>query len=259
LCWAARPQDIDRADLVILPGSKHVAADLAWLAQTGLAEAVQTRAHNGDLILGICGGMQMLGTRIEDKAGGDGSGRGLGLLPLATAFHGPKQTQTTATQFLGLPAPWTVLSQKTLTGYQIRHGQTTTINPVAEALPAGLGYVRGPVLGIYLHGLFEQPEILQALFGEPPPRSLDQAFDELADALEEHLDVPALLHQIGVVRAGRPSLASSRRSRRRRCASAAWCWLTPVTGRGSPPQPSLHHARSGSRVARLRDPVHQVR
>jgi adenosylcobyric acid synthase len=196
LRWVARPEEIDGADLVILPGSKHVAADLGWLARTGLAEAVRMRARGGRAVLGICGGMQMLGQRIVDEAGVDGSGEALGLLPLRTTFAASKQTEKTVTRFRQLPEPWTALAEKTLTGYQIRHGRTKTTAPVAEALPEGLGFVDGPVLGIYLHGLFEQPELLSTLFGEPAPRSLDQAFDELADAVEEHLDVPALLHEI---------------------------------------------------------------
>jgi len=198
LRWAARPEEIEGADLLILPGSKHVGADLAWLARTGLAEAVRKRARSGHPVLGICGGMQMLGRRIEDAAGVDGSGEGLGLLPLRTAFARSKQTEKTSTRFRPLPEPWSALGEKTLTGYQIRHGQTRTTAAVAEALPDGLGFVDGPVLGIYLHGLFEQPELLEGLFGEPPRRLLDQAFDELADAVEEHLDVPALLHEVRV-------------------------------------------------------------
>lgn len=198
LRWAATPGEIDDADLVILPGSKHVAADLAWLAQTGLAEAVRARARSGQRVLGICGGMQMLGGRIEGESGVDGSGEGLGLLPLTTTFAASKQTEKTSTRFQPLPAPWAELGGKTLTGYQIRHGRTKTTAPVNEALPDRLGFVEGPVLGIYLHGLFEQPELLAALFGERPRRSLDQAFDELADAIEEHLDITALLNQAGV-------------------------------------------------------------
>lgn len=196
LRWAARPEETDGADLVILPGSKHVAADLAWLARTGLAEAVRERVESGRPVLGICGGMQMLGERVEDEAGVDGSAEGLALLPLRTAFAASKQTEKTSTRFRPLAEPWAAVGGKTLTGYQIRHGQTRTTAPVAEALPEGLGFVEGPVLGIYVHGLFEQPELLRALFGESPRRSLDEAFDELADAVEEHLDVPALLHEV---------------------------------------------------------------
>jgi adenosylcobyric acid synthase len=196
LRWAACPEEIDGADLVILPGSKRVAADLAWLARTGLAEAVRNRAASSRPILGICGGMQMLGERIEDEAGVDGSRDGLGLLPLRTRFAASKQTEQTSTRFGRLAEPWAALGEKTLAGYQIRHGRTSTTAPVAEALPDGLGYVDGPVLAIYLHGLFEQPELLKALLGESPHRSLDLALDQLADAVEAHLDVAALLHEV---------------------------------------------------------------
>jgi adenosylcobyric acid synthase len=197
LRWVSGAEEIEGADLVVLPGSKHVAADLAWLVQTGLADAVRARAARGRPVLGICGGMQMLGERIEDEAGVDGSGDGLALLPLRTVFVASKRTERTATRFGPLAEPWASLGGKAFTGYQIRHGRTTTTAPVAAALPGGLGFVEGPVLGIYVHGLFEQPGLLRALVGEPPRRSLDQAFDELADAVEEHLDVPALLDEVG--------------------------------------------------------------
>jgi adenosylcobyric acid synthase len=196
LRWAHSPEDIDGADLVILPGSKHVAADLGWLRRSGLAEALGARARSGRRVLGICGGMQMLGERVEDEAGVDGSADGLGLLPLRTAFAAAKQTEQTATRFQTLAEPWAALSQQTLAGYQIRHGTTRTTAPLAQALPEGLGFLHGAVLGIYLHGLFEQPELVRALVGSSPTRSLEQAFDELADAVEEHLDVGALLSEV---------------------------------------------------------------
>jgi adenosylcobyric acid synthase len=197
LRWVIRPEEIDGARLLVMPGSKHVAADLAWLARSGLAGAVRQRAASGLPVLGICGGMQMLGQRIEDAAEVDGS-QGLGLLPITTKFARSKQTEKTSARFRRLPEPWAALGNKTLTGYQIRHGQSSTTARVAEALPDGLGFVDGSVLGIYLHGLFEQPELLSALFGEPPARSLDRAFEELADAAEEHLDLPTLLQKAGI-------------------------------------------------------------
>jgi adenosylcobyric acid synthase len=196
LRWAARPEEIGGPDLVVLPGSKHVAADLAWLARTGVANAVRSRAAAGRPVLGICGGLQMLGEGVEDEAGVDGFGRGLALLPLRTTFGASKQTELTSTRFGHLGEPWSALAEKRLSGYQIRHGRTEKTGPVAEALPDGLGFIDGPVLGIYLHGLFEQPELLSALFGEAPGRSLDQAFDELADAIERHLDVAGLLQEV---------------------------------------------------------------
>jgi adenosylcobyric acid synthase len=196
--WVVSPEEVERADLLVLPGSKHVAGDLSWLARTGLAEAVSKRARSGHPVLGICGGLQMLGERIEDEGGVDGSGEGLGLLPLRTTFAASKRAELTSTRFRPLPEPWAHLGGKGFSGYQIRHGRTRTTASIAEALPDGLGFVDGAVLGIYLHGLFEQPEVVAAFFGEPMSRSLDQTFDQLADAIEEHLDIPALLHEAGI-------------------------------------------------------------
>src|SRR5260370_31137196 len=196
--WSNRSEDVDRSDLVILPGSKHVAADLSWLMSTGIADAVKRRVRAGRLVLGICGGLQMLGQRIEDDGGVDGSAEGLGLLPLRTSFSASKHAERTSTRFNPLSGPWEVLGGKSISGYQIRHGRTTTTGLSDEALPDGLGFVSGAALGIYVHGLFEEPGILAALFHERPRRTLDQSFEELPDAIEEHLDVPCLLPEAGI-------------------------------------------------------------
>jgi adenosylcobyric acid synthase len=196
--WVGRPEEVDAADLLIMPGSKHVSADLAWLGRSGLADAVRKRAGAGAPVLGICGGLQMLGGRIEDEAGVDGSAHGLGLLPITTAFAASKETERTSTRFEQLPEPWAALSGKTLAGYEIRHGRSSATAAVAEALPGGRGFVDGPVLGIYVHGLFEQPDLVAALLGHTPWRSADRVFEELADAVEEHLDVDALMRSAGV-------------------------------------------------------------
>lgn len=196
--WAGAPEEIDGADLVVLPGSKHVAADLAWLARSGLAAAIRDRVASGLPVLAICGGMQMLGERIEDPDGVDGSGEGLGLLPIATIFARAKRAERIATRFRPLAEPWAALSGKALAGYEIRHGRSEPTAPVAEALPDGLGFVKGSVLGVYPHGLFEQPELLAALFGAAPALSLERAFEGLADAIEEHVDLAALLRRGGI-------------------------------------------------------------
>jgi adenosylcobyric acid synthase len=195
LRWATDVSELAGAELVVLPGSKHVAADLAWLLRTGLAASLRARAARGEPLLGICGGLQMLGERVHDEAGVDGSAAGLGLLALETTFVADKHTELTATRFDRLPAPWTALSEQPLTGYQIRHGRTqaTAAVTVAQALPGGLGFVDGPVLGIYVHGLFESPTLVRALLGATPSRSLEQVFEELADAVEEHLEIEAVL------------------------------------------------------------------
>ena len=188
--WATSPSDLGASALVVLPGSKHVSADLAWLRERGLADAL---AEIDTPLLGICGGMQMLGQRLDDPACLDGDAHGLGLLPLVTTFRAEKTTRRTATRFGRLEGPWESLSGAELAGYEIRHGETRAVGPSAEALPCGLGWASGRVLGIAVHGLFERPELAAALVGTAPARGLEHTFEELADAIEAHLDLDALL------------------------------------------------------------------
>ena len=176
--FVTSPEDIDGAELVVLPGSKHVAADLDWLRRTGLAAEVARRAGAGTRVLGICGGMQMLGARLIDRVGVDGSAYGLGLLPVETEFEREKVTRHGLTRLGELPPPWAALSQLEFEGYEIRHGRTN--GPACAA---------GNVLGLSSHGLLENPDACRALLGAAPPEQLDRVFDRLADALEEHLDL----------------------------------------------------------------------
>jgi adenosylcobyric acid synthase len=197
LVWARSPSDLDGADLVVLPGSKHVAADLAWLRARGLADAVAAAARGGTRVLGICGGLQMLGEGITDAAGVDGDGTGLGLLPVRTRFKRTKRTESVDVAFGQLPNPWHALSGLAVRGYEIRHGETVATRPGFESLPGGHGFIRDAVLGISVHGALEQPEILAALFGKRP-EPLDAVFDGLADLVEERLDMDGLARLAGV-------------------------------------------------------------
>jgi adenosylcobyric acid synthase len=192
IVWARRPADVAGADLVVLPGSKHVAADLDWLRSTGLVEAVVDHGRHGGRVLGICGGLQMLGEELVDPAGVDGDARGLGLLPLRTAFAEEKLTRRVSVRFAELDPPWQALSGLPFRGFEIRHGRTLPRGRVREALCGGLGFVAGPVLAVTVHGIFEEPALVAALVGEAPARSLEQAIDELADSVVARLDVAAL-------------------------------------------------------------------
>jgi adenosylcobyric acid synthase len=191
--WARTPQQLVGADLVVLPGSKHVAADLDWLVARGFAPALRQRAAADRPILGICGGLQILGAEIVDVAGVDGTRAGLGLLATSTTFAAAKATRITATAFADqLPAPWRELAGMTVVGYEIRHGKSEIVGPTAEAVPGGLGFVSGSVLGVYLHGLFEQSALSRALVGSAATTSLDVTFERLADVVDSVLDTRLL-------------------------------------------------------------------
>lgn len=190
LVWARGPADLAGADWIVLPGSKHTSSDLAWLRAQGLDRAVARHAAAGGAVLGLCGGLQMLGEALVDVHGIDGNAPGLGLLPLVTQFAPSKTVQRTTARFGEVVGPWAPLAGVETTGYEIHHGQTAqhpAMAPAHAVLPQGLGWQNpeGNVLGVYLHGLFEDPAVLQALFGAQVP-TLDTVFDGLADFIDDH-------------------------------------------------------------------------
>jgi adenosylcobyric acid synthase len=180
--------DLD-VDLVVLPGSKNVASDLAWLRSTGIAERIRSAAAAGRPILAICGGLQVLGQGLHDPAGVEGSGVGLGLLPLETRYAAEKTTTRTQVAFRDLPPPWQWLSHRSIDGYEIRHGDSSrrSSDLRAAAEPDGIAFVRDNILGVYVHGVLEDPDVLASLIGRAPP-PLDKTFDQLAQLIEGHVD-----------------------------------------------------------------------
>ena len=216
---AAETED---ADLAILPGSKCTVSDLAWLRERGIADVLLRRARSGAPILGICGGCQMLGLRIEDPYGVESTEPavgGLGLLPLVTRFGRKKTTSQVSVRalhpsFLAAPAGeerWSV--------YEIHMGK---VEPEGEApapfqilerngasvqAPDGAIGGNGRIVGTMVHGLLENDAIRARLLrflrqrkglpdpGGPPVPGTDSELDRLADIVGASLD-RALLQRI---------------------------------------------------------------
>jgi len=203
LRWARGPDDLagmGADDWIILPGSKHTSGDLAWLRGQGLDQCVSRHAQQGGAVLGICGGLQMLGAGMADPHGIDGEARGLDLLPLSTTFAADKTVRRCSARFGETTGAWQALSGLPLQGYEIHHGQTCLVDAPAgrnarEVIP-GLAWqnAAGNVLGLYVHGLFEDAAVLRALLGAQAP-DLDAVFDGLADFLERHAD-PGVLYAL---------------------------------------------------------------
>ncbi|CDS55002.1 Cobyric acid synthase [Polaromonas sp. CG9_12] len=203
LKWVRSPAQLIDADWVVLPGSKATSADLAWLRAQGLDQAIAAHAGQGGAVLGICGGLQMLGEALIDPHGIDGNGPGLGLLPVVTVFDENKTVRHRQTVFASVGGPWAGLSGVEVQGYEIHHGQTAPHPAMAAAgdmaspvMPDGLAWQNGAgnVLGLYLHGLFEDPRVLQALFGAAVP-TLDVVFEGLADYIDRHFE-PGVLQSL---------------------------------------------------------------
>ena len=205
LKWVRSPAQLTDADWIILPGSKHTSGDLAWLRAQRLDAAIATHAGRGGMVLGICGGLQMLGEALIDPHGIDGNAPGLGLLPVVTVFEEAKTVQHRQATFTDLRGAWRGVSAVTMQGYEIHHGQTAAHPAMAAAgdiaypvMPDGLAWqnAAGNVLGLYLHGMFEDPRVLAALFGAATP-TLDSVFDGLADYIGQHFQPGVLPSLIG--------------------------------------------------------------
>ena len=161
LRYVDRVQELGRPDLIFLPGTKSTIEDLLWLRQSGLEAAVKRAADAGTVIFGVCGGYQMLGRSIADPDGVEAAGgreaAGMGLLEMDTVFGGEKR-QTQASGRLGaVEGPLACLSGLAYRGYEIHMGRER-----AAAAPPPLAG-RGNVYGSYVHGLFDEPEILEGV------------------------------------------------------------------------------------------------
>ena len=195
--FVTSPAEVTAADLVILPGSRATVADLAWLRERGLADALAGRAARGGPVLGICGGFQMLAREIRDEVeSGAGAVPGLGLLP-ATAEFGPAKV---------LRLRQETCDGEPVTGYEIHHGVVTADG--GEPFPGGCS--AGAVLGTTWHGIFESDRFRRALLRnvaaaagrafEPGRITFAQIrerkLDTLADLVTAHMDTAALLDLI---------------------------------------------------------------
>ncbi|WP_082554364.1 cobyric acid synthase [Aeromicrobium sp. Root495] len=196
--FASRPSELAGADLVVLPGTRTTIADLAWMRERGLDEAVLRHHAAGRPVLGVCGGCQVLGRTITDVDGVEGPGgavvEGLGLLDLTTEFGAAKVLRLPEGEAWGVP----------VTGYEIHHGRIE-VGASAEPFPGGAATDR--VFGTMWHGSLESDEFRRALLsrasalvGRPAIESdvsfedaRERRIDLLADLAEEHLDVDALL------------------------------------------------------------------
>ncbi len=209
------PEALGRPAALILPGTKHTLADLAWLRATGLADALLGQVQRGTALVGICGGYQMLGRVIRDPAGVEGRGEapGLGLLPVEVTFAGEKVTQQAVARPLGR-WPW-LPGDEPLTGYEIHAGRAETPAPLLELSRPdgsrafdGAATPDGRIWGTHLHGLFHNDAFrrawLSSLGWRPSGPAVPYlarkaaAYDRLADALEAALDMRRLDAIIGL-------------------------------------------------------------
>ena len=225
--YVTHPRDLDEPDVIIIPGTKNTIGDLAWMKKNGLAEKVLEAAGKRVPIIGICGGFQILGEKIVDEAGFESEQpvevKGLGLLNVTTHFREYKKAVKRVRARVIGPGP--ILEQargETLEGYEIHMGETSLNEDVAPLLqllddqsPRVDGAVdrSGLIFGTYLHGLFDQPPIRDALAkylsklkGVKPqiPRAEEyreawaNSLRKLMDTFAAKVNLPYILSLLGV-------------------------------------------------------------
>ncbi|TFY90886.1 cobyric acid synthase [Pseudomonas kairouanensis] len=201
-------QPIPAADLIILPGSKSVRSDLAYLRANGWDTAVARHLRYGGKLLGICGGLQMLGEQVHDPLGLEGpagSSEGLGLLAFSTTLEEEKQLRNVRGRLR--------LEDAEVSGYEIHAGVTSgeALSSAAVVLDDGRNdgaqSADGQILGTYLHGLFETPAACSALLrwaGLQAVQEVDyhalreRDIERLADLVQNHLDTDLLRNLCGI-------------------------------------------------------------
>ena len=193
-----RPRALASADVIVLPGTRSTLEDLRWLRDRGLADAIVEHASRGGVVLGICGGFQMLGRTVEDPEGVEGSpgarADGLGLLDVRTIFDREKVLRLPTGEALGVSA----------SGYEIHHGRVA----VGEGEEFLDGVRSGAVFGTMWHGSLEGDPLRRAWLAEAAsilgrddfevgttsfPALREQRINALADAVERHLDMDAII------------------------------------------------------------------
>ncbi|MBR1580695.1 MAG: cobyric acid synthase [Selenomonadaceae bacterium] len=205
LLYVTTVDEIDDADVIIMPGSKNSSSDLMWLRAEGFEDAIKRRAAEGAAIVGICGGYQMLGRKIFDPHHTESTVEeidGLGLLPLTTTFAVEKLTRQVTLERLKFRFLDDEIDGRELEGYEIHAGET-------EPSSASLMMVDDNVFGTYVHGIFDNDDFRRQMLnavrrrkGLAPLENVrnrraekQAAYDRLARVVRDNLNM-ALLDKI---------------------------------------------------------------
>ena len=220
---------LGRPDLVIIPGTKTTIPDLAWMNDQGLSKAVKELHAGGAAVVGICGGYQMLGTKVSDPEQIESSItelEGLGLMELTTVFEGSKETHRINGKVTGASGLLAGAAGMPVSGYEIHMGRTmgegistpfliedrADVSVTGPGDPEGALNASGNVMGTYIHGLFHngelRNEILKVLARRkgvslpdtPSGLDLDREYDKLADWVRSSMDMELIYRLSGLSR-----------------------------------------------------------
>ena len=204
------PSELRGADMVVIPGSKSTIADLEWMRGKGLADEIIRLSREGVPVFGICGGYQMLGTKVSDPEGIEGGGEteGLSLLPVTTVLSGEKKTEQFRGTFVKAEGVIAGLEGLEAEGYEIHMGRTFPDGSAGHFASVftsdDTGTCSGNVYGTYVHGVFDKrgvaETVVKALAGRKGVNLSaydasghrefkEREYDRLAAVVREHLDM----------------------------------------------------------------------
>lgn len=215
--YVETPSELGNPDILIIPGSKNTIGDLRELKKSGLFDAIIKKASEGTVIIGICGGYQMLGEIVEDPEESEigGSETGLGLLPVKTVIGSEKIRTVYGGEVVSATGCLKELKGAPVTGYEIHMGETVPTEELTEFTSGKTGYCKGNVYGTYVHGFFDKKEILQGVLGAVSVKrgkSIDASqvedykdrkeivYDKLAENLRNSLDMDYIYKVLGMQR-----------------------------------------------------------
>lgn len=207
LYYTNNTDELAKADIILLPGTKSTLDDLYELRRNGVAQAILRAHREGATVMGICGGYQLMGMEVDDPEGVEGDIRrlpGLGLLPVSTTIQGEKITRQVSFRFLE--------NEAVCQGYEIHIGRTV---PVTDAMPSPLNrmedgrvdgyFANAKCMGTYIHGILDNQAFIDYLLAPYTGKSehtvtdhqayKEMQYDKLADHVRRHLNMP-LLYQI---------------------------------------------------------------
>jgi adenosylcobyric acid synthase len=214
--------EIRGADVIVLPGSKGTVADLEWLFATGLAQSIRRAVADGQPIVGVCGGYQMLGEAVHDPDHVESdarSTRGLGLLPVVTTFEPSKTTVRVRARVAETSGPFAGAAGSEVVAYEIHAGRTSASSPTPFTIVErgnraahdadGAVSAGGNVVGTYLHGLFANDSLRGAFLRSLAARKgiatdprwgtpAGDRYEHLADAVARAVDLGALAKLVGL-------------------------------------------------------------
>jgi len=216
--YVSKRSELRNPDLIVIPGSKSTIKDLSWLRESGLEAEIKKLSSKGTMIIGICGGYQMLGKEIKDPLNTETGGEieGMGLLDTVTVFEKEKYQQQTNGKISGVNGEYGFLDNCIVDGYEIHMGRThTNKESNTKEIFIGnnpIGAYKNNVLGTYIHGFFDSDDIcnkfcefLYSLKGVTKEKSTltyaeykDKQYDKIADELRKNIDMEYIYKVMGL-------------------------------------------------------------